>query len=177
MTAVPEREAGTANEHNGIKAANQGKKGPVVLRLKDCSVHARTLRAAIQQPFPRRSETHKGWHPTPTLQGGGQPGRAGSVLGVRHKQAPTRLKETCSVCNQTWSGSWRFFHCALPMAPLIATPPPSDSKKVDLPWFRHAKDHKQSQGCAGSAAGLLFIPSDYRPGGPRSAMFEHSSIY
>lgn len=88
---VPEREAGSANKHNGIKAANKGK-GPVGLRLKDCSVHASTLPAPVQQPFPRRLETHKGWHPTPTLQGAGPSGRAGSVLGVCYKQALTRLK-------------------------------------------------------------------------------------
>lgn len=86
---VPEREAGAANEHNGIKAANKGK-GLVGLELKDCSVHASTLPAPVQQPFPWRSETHKGWHPTPTLQGASR--RAGSVLGVHYKQALTRLK-------------------------------------------------------------------------------------
>lgn len=88
---VPEREAGTANQHNGIKAANKGK-GLVGPGLKDCSVHASTLPSPVQQPFPWCLETHKGWHPTPTLRGAGPSGRAGSVLGVHYKQALTRLK-------------------------------------------------------------------------------------
>lgn len=49
---VPERDAGSANGHNGVKLANK-RKGPVGLRLKDCSMHTNTLPVPIQEPFPR----------------------------------------------------------------------------------------------------------------------------
>lgn len=111
---VPERNTGSANRHNGIKLTNKGR-GPVRPRLKDCSVHTNRPPAPIQEPFPKHLQTHKGWHPTPTLQSAG-PIRKRCVFRCvccRHggcKRAPTRSK-TCNISylNLIWSGLYDSF--------------------------------------------------------------------
>lgn len=70
-----------ANRHNGIKLTNKGR-GPVRPELKDCSMHTNRPHAPIQEPFPKDLQTHKGWHPSPTLRTVGRAEKAASSICV-----------------------------------------------------------------------------------------------